>query len=244
MSRHADAAADNCVSQADVAEPRIRDGVPMSTSPPRRKAVPADSGVFSPAEARPGWWREAELAELEHTLRAAITGSLTEPARPVTIASVMRGDQYAAVALGGPLDGSALRALGAHLRGLVDNGTRHLVIDLSRVGRLDARLLTLLRRVESRMAARAGVLELTGLTPRVLHDMDDDPLDRVFVLYRSAFEGAGPDEMSWAAIRCPWGLDEVAEPHTAARHRSIIDTLARRDLLRATGRPSRASAGP
>jgi hypothetical protein len=50
-----------------------------------------------------------------------------------------------------------------------------------------------------------------------------DPLARV-----SAFEGAHLPELTWATLRCPGGLDEVAEPHTAARHRAVIDTGAGR----------------
>jgi hypothetical protein len=68
------------------------------------------------------------------------------------------------------------------------------------------------------------VFELTGLTPRVLYGMDDDPLARVFARHRAALEGGSPHEVSWAVMSCPLGLDEVAEPHTAARHRCIIDT--------------------
>jgi ABC-type transporter Mla MlaB component len=194
----------------------------------RRTSTPtaADSGIFSAVEARPRPAREAELAELERTLRAAIVSTLAEAASPITIASAQRGDQYSAMVLGGPVEASAMGAVAAHLRGQLDAGARHLVIDLSRVGRWDDRLIALLHRVEARMAARGGVLELTGLTPRVLHDMDDDPLDRVFALHRAAFERAHPPELSWAAVRCPGGLDEVAEPHTAARHRAIIDTGA------------------
>ena len=189
-------------------------------------SIAADSGIFSAVEARPRPGREVELAELERTLRAAIVSTLAEAAGPITIASAQRGDQYSAMVLGGPVEASAIGAVGAHLRGQLDAGCRHLVIDLSRVGRSDDRLIALLRRVEARMAARGGVLELTGLTPRVLHDMDDDPLDRVFALYRAAFERAHPPELSWATVRCPGGLDEVAEPRTAARHRAIIDTGA------------------
>jgi anti-anti-sigma regulatory factor len=186
----------------------------------------SDRGIFSSVEARPGSAREEELAELEHTLRAAIMSTLAEATSPITIASAQRGDQYSAVVLGGALDAWAMRAVGAHLRGQSDAGSRHLVVDLSRVEQLDDRLLALLRRVEARMANRGGVLELTGLTPRVLHGMDDDPLARVFALFRAAFDRARPPELNWAAVRCPGGLDEVAEPHTAARHRAIIDTGA------------------
>jgi anti-sigma B factor antagonist len=146
--------------------------------------------------------------------------------------------------LGGAVEAAVTRAVGAQLRGLLDGGSRHLVVDLSGVERLDDRLLALLRRVEVRMAARGGTLELTGLTPRVLHDLDDDPLARVFALYRAAFDRAQPRELSWAAVRCPAGLDEVAEPHTPARHRAIIHTRAgSRAPGRAEQRP-RLTHGP
>lgn len=209
----------------------------MSTSVIR--TVVPDSGIFSPAGAPPGWRRQAELAELERMLRAAISSSVADTAPPMTLASAQRADGYAVVVLAGTLDGPAIRAVGAHLRGLLDGGTTHLVIDLSRVGRLDPRLPALLRRVEDRMASRGGALELTGLTPRVLHDMEDDPLARVFALYRAALQNADAHDLSWARMRCPGGLDEVAEPHTAARHRSIIDTRSG-DVIppRWTGRPT------
>lgn len=205
----------------------------MSTT---RMGTPAaaDSGIFSPVEAGPGWERQAELAELEDTLRAAIMSTLAEGTSPITIASAQRGDRYSAVVLGGSVDASVMRA---HLRGLLDGGSRHLVVDLSRVGRLDNRLPALLRRVEARMAARGGVLELTGLTPRALHDMDDNPLARVFALYRAAFERAHPRELAWATARCPGGLDEVAEPYTAARHRAIIDRAGRHTAVWVVPRP-------
>lgn len=189
-----------------------------------RTVVPADSGIFSPAEAPPTWRRRAELGELERMLRAAIGNLVTDTAPPMTIASTQRADGYAAVVLAGGLDGPAIRALGAHLRGLLDGGVTRLVVDLSRVAQLDPRLPALLRRLEDRMAIRGGVVELTGLTPRVLHDMDDDPLAHVFALYRAALESAEAGDLSWARMRCPGGLGDVAEPHTAARHRSIIDT--------------------
>lgn len=202
----------------------------------RRAATPAasDSGIFSSIEARPAWAHQEELAELEHVLRAAITCTLAEAARPITIASVQRGDQHSAVVLGGALDATAMRAISAHLRAQIDAGSRHLVVDLSRVEQLDDRLLAVLRRVEVRLAARGGSLELTGLTPRVLHDMHDDPLARVFALYRAALDRAQDRDLSWAAVRCPEALDEVAEPHTPARHRAILHTTAGRH---APGRP-------
>jgi anti-anti-sigma regulatory factor len=197
-----------------------------------RRPVASHTGIFSSTEARPGATRQEELVELEDTLRAAITSTLAEATAPVTIASAHRADRYSAVALAGALDAAAMRAVGAHLRAQLDAGSRHLVVDLSRVRRFDELLIALLRRVEARMAARGDVLELTGLTPRVLHGMDDDPLARVFALHRAAYERALLPELTWATLRCPGGLDEVAEPHTAARHRAVIDTGA--------GRPARS----
>ncbi|MDD7968112.1 STAS domain-containing protein [Actinomycetospora lemnae] len=202
------------------------------------------TGIFSSIEARPGATRQEELVELEHTLRGAIMSTLAEAAGPITIASAQRADQYSALALAGALDASAMRAVGAHLRGQLDAGSRHLVIDLSRVARFDERLTALLRRVEARMAARGDVLELTGLTPRVLHGMDDDPLARVFALHRAAFERAHQPELTWATLRCPGGLDEVAEPHTAARHRAVIDTGTGRIPRQAGWRPHPAGGPP
>ncbi|MBW0108587.1 STAS domain-containing protein [Pseudonocardia sp. KRD-182] len=195
---------------------------------PFRTAAPPDGGVFAPAAVRPRWWRQAELAELEHTLGAVMGASPAEQDPPVTIASAQRGDGFAALVLGGPPGAPPIPALVPHLRAVLDAGARHLVVDLSRTRRLDGQLAAILHEVAVRMAARGGVLDLTGLTPRVLHGLDDEALARVFLLYRAAFEDGTRAELSWAARRCPQGLDEVAEPRTAARHRSIIDTAGRR----------------
>ncbi|MDT7684425.1 MAG: hypothetical protein QOG57_4735 [Pseudonocardiales bacterium] len=180
-------------------------------------------GLFGAAQARPGSWRQAELAELERSLRSAIMSTLAEASRPPMIASLQRGDEYATVAVGGPLGRRAVVALGANLRGLLEAGARHIVVDLSNITDLEG-LAALMHRVEARTLALGGVFELTGLTPRVLYGMDDDPLARVFARHRAALEDGSPHELSWAVMSCPLGLDEVAEPHTAARHRCIIDT--------------------
>jgi hypothetical protein len=193
----------------------------MPTSP-LREAV--GGGLFGTAQARPGPWRQAELAELEHRLRSAIMSTLVEASRPPMIASLQRGDEYAAVAVGGPVGRWAVVALGANLRGLLKAGAHHIVVDLSNITDLDEGLAALMHRVEARTLAFGGVFELTGLTPRVLYGLDDDPLARVFARHRAALEGGSPQELSWAVISCPLGLDEVAEPHTAARYRCIIDT--------------------
>ena len=188
-----------------------------------RVSPPADTGIVWPG-ARPGWLRQADLAELERTLRSAIMSTAAHADPPALIASVQRGDGYGAVALGGPPDRPAVRALAAQLRGLLATGVDHLVVDLSNTGQLDEGLAGLLRTTEARLAALGGVFELAGLSPRTLHGLDDDLLARVFAVYRAALEDASPRQLSWASLRCPHGLDDVAEPHTAARHRSVIDT--------------------
>jgi anti-anti-sigma regulatory factor len=197
-----------------------RDRRPMSRSLVR--AATQDGDYAPPAEAMRVPWRQAELAELERVLRSAMTGALMDAASQMLVASAQRRDGYTALALGGPVNGGSVPSIAAHIRGVLDSGARHLVIDLSRVAALDASLTALMRRVEARTAEQGCVFELTGLTPRVLHDMDDDPLARVFALYRAALEDASPRELSWARTRCPQGLEDVAEPHTAARHRTFF----------------------
>lgn len=194
----------------------------------RRATAPADNAFLSATEVRPISWRDVTLGELEQTLRAALSGTQGEAGRPVAIASAQRDDRYAAVAFSGHLDRSAVRAMRAHLRGLLDAGSHCLVVDLSQVAWSHEVLLSLLRAVEAAMTGRGGVFEVTGLSPRLLYDMDDELVSRVFALHRAAFETADPAALSWAAMRCPVGLDEVAEPRTARRHRAIIDRSGRR----------------
>jgi len=156
------------------------------------------------------------IARLAAFARADVTGEMT-------ITSAQRGDRYTAVAVSGPVDARAGRQLAAHLAGLLEAGTRHLVVDLSRVRRVDDHLLDLMRRVEARIADRDGVFELTGLAPSVMHAMDDDALTDVFTVYRAVVDVGDARAMSWAKAHCPLGLGDVSEPHTAGRHRSIID---------------------
>jgi anti-anti-sigma regulatory factor len=130
------------------------------------------------------------------------------------------------VAVGGSIDARAIRLLTAHFAGLLNAGTRHLVVDVSRVERLDGSLLELMRRVEDKLLALNGLFELTGLVPPVLYAMDDEHLAEVFAQYRATLEAPKPRAPLWAALRCPQGLDDVPEPGSAARYRAFIDTAA------------------
>ncbi|EMD26064.1 STAS domain-containing protein [Amycolatopsis azurea] len=143
-----------------------------------------------------------------------------------TVTSTLRDDHYTVVTVGGSIDARALRLLAAHFAGLIHAGTRHLVVDLSQVGQVDDGLLELVHRVEDRLTALNGLFELTGLAPPVLYAMDDTLLSEVFSWYRSIIDDPRPRAALWSSLRCPHGLEDVAEPGSAARYRTFIDTAA------------------
>ena len=191
----------------------------------RRTPQPNPFGelLFRSADVRADLWRRAALAELEDMVGHRVVAALTDQPAEMTIMSVQSRAHYAAVAVSGPADS---RRLAAHLEGLQRAGVHHLVVDLSKVTRVDDQLLDVMRRVEARVLGRNGVFELTGLAPNVLHAMEDEQLSEVFALYRATLEEAGPHAVSWAALRCPQGLVDVPEPRTAGRHRAFFDVFA------------------
>jgi anti-anti-sigma regulatory factor len=143
-----------------------------------------------------------------------------------TVTSTLHGDRYTVVTVGGSIDARALRLLAAHLAGLLHAGTRHLVVDLSRVEQVDDSLFELMHRVEDRLTALNGLFELTGLAPPVLYAMDDALLAEVFSWYRAVIDDPKPRAALWSSLRCPQGLEDVAEPGSADRYRTFIDTAA------------------
>ncbi|MDS0134625.1 MULTISPECIES: STAS domain-containing protein [unclassified Amycolatopsis] len=159
----------------------------------------------------------ASLAELDQLLTGAT------PPDEFTISSTLHPGRYTVVAIAGRADAAASRTLAGYLAGLVHAGSRFFVVDLSRVEHPDEGLLDLLRRFGGRLAAAGGALELTGLTPPVLYELDDGPLAEVFALYRVDSEGG---RRGWAALRCPQGFDGVAEPGSPGRFRAFVDTAA------------------
>ncbi|GLY38279.1 hypothetical protein Amsp01_043030 [Amycolatopsis sp. NBRC 101858] len=143
-----------------------------------------------------------------------------------TVTSALRDDHHTVVTVDGPIDARALRLLAAHFAGLLHAGTRHLVVDLSRVAQVDDSLFELIHRVEDRLTALGGLLELTGLAPPVLYAMDDALLGEVFSWYRAVLDDPHPRAELWSVVRCPQGLADVAEPGSADRYRTFIDTAA------------------
>jgi anti-anti-sigma regulatory factor len=208
--------------RAEVTRRRDEDDRPMATMPVRQLGS-AGAMLFRSADVRVAPWHGGALAELAHLMDRPAASSWTDVAGETTITSAQRGSRYTAIAVGGAVDARTVRQLAAHLAGVLNTGTRHLVVDLSHAEQVDGRLLDLMRRVEERMLARDGVFELTGLSPAVLYAMDDGSLTEVFMIYRAAVDGGEPQAMSWASLRCPLGLGDVPEPHTSARHRSYID---------------------
>lgn len=156
------------------------------------------------------------LAELDRLISRAA------PPHEFTISSTLHPGRYSVVTVAGRADAAASRTLAGYLAGLIHAGSRNVVVDLSQVERPGDDLLGLLRRFGDRLAAAGGELELIGLTPPVLYELDDEPLAEVFALYRVDSE-VGP---RWAALRCPQGFDGVAEPGSPARFRAFVDTAA------------------
>ncbi|MEU0797343.1 STAS domain-containing protein [Amycolatopsis sp. NPDC005961] len=157
------------------------------------------------------------LTELDHLLSRAA------PPRELTISSTLHPGRYTVVAIAGWMDAAALRTVAGYLAGLVHAGARQFVVDLSRVERPGDDLLVLLHRFGDRLTADGGTLELIGLTPPVLYELDDEALAEVFAQYRAAFEGG---LRQWATLHCPQGFDGVAEPGSPARFRAFVDTGA------------------
>jgi anti-anti-sigma regulatory factor len=181
---------------------------------------------LSPHLDRPAY--AAAFAELQR-LSGQARGAPAELARTTgnfTVTSTLRDDHYTVVTVGGSIDARALRLLAAHFAGLLHAGTRHLVVDLSRVARVDDSLFELMHRLEDRLTALGGLFELTGLAPPVLYAMDDSLLGEVFAWYRAVVDVPDPRAALWSALRCPQGLEDVAEPGSADRYRTFIDTAA------------------
>lgn len=191
----------------------------MATQRPLHRPDPASELLFRSADVRAKLGRRAALAALEDMVGHPSVVTLVDEDE-MTIQSVQRGAHYTVVTVSGPVDSRATRQLAAHLNGLHNAGAHHLMVDLSHVTKLDGNLLGLMRRVEAEVPARNGVFELTGLAPNVLYAMEDRPLAEVFALYRATLEEAGPQAVSWAALRCPRGSPKCLNP---ARRGGRID---------------------
>ncbi|MEV0074188.1 STAS domain-containing protein [Amycolatopsis sp. NPDC050768] len=167
----------------------------------------------------------AELQRLTRQARGA-PAETTGKTEDLTVTSTLRGEHYTVVTVSGSIDARALRLLAAHFAGLLHAGTRHLVVDLSQVKPVDDGLFELVHKVEDRLTALNGLFELTGLAPPVLYAMDDALLAEVFSQYRAVIDDPKPRAVLWSSLRCPQGLEDVAEPGSAARYRTFIDTAA------------------
>lgn len=98
-----------------------------------------------------------------------------------TLAMTQRGD-YAVIVVSGSIDASALHHLRCHLRATVDAGTTDLVIDISDVDACDNRLAAVLARVQTRLRARHGGLQLMGVPSQLRKPLSVGRLPESFVL--------------------------------------------------------------
>ncbi len=165
-------------------------------------------------------WRRAVFDDIAQVLARAVAGG---PTGDVAITSTQWGSGDTVVVVTGPVDAQSVHRLALYLQGLLRSGTRRLSVDISLVTAMDDQLLALLHAVEARTLALGGVFELTGLLPRALYAMEDGVVTEVFALYRAALDDDNARATTWAALSCPEGLSDVAEPGTPARHRAVLD---------------------
>jgi anti-anti-sigma regulatory factor len=165
-------------------------------------------------------WRRGVFDDVAQVLARAVAGG---PTGDVAITSTQWGGGDTVVVVTGPVDAQSVHRLALYLQGLLRSGTRRLSVDISRVTVQDDQLLGLLHAVEVRTLALGGVFELTGFLPPALYAMEDGVVTEVFALYRAALDDDDARATTWAALSCPQGLSDVAEPGTRARHRAILD---------------------
>jgi anti-sigma B factor antagonist len=92
------------------------------------------------------------------------------------------------VAIGGELDLNTAPELLQALTRLVDDGRRHLIVDLSRLTFCDSSGLSVLVRVRNRLDGRAGDVRLASPRPIVSRVLDVSGLAEVFGTYPSVRE--------------------------------------------------------
>lgn len=106
--------------------------------------------------------------------------ALSPRSADLTLASVQHGLEYAAIAVAGEIDGPAIQQMRHHVRALLDTGVEYLVVSLADVLACDARLGALLSRVQLRLRARNGQLELIGIPTAIRPLMQVGMLSEAF----------------------------------------------------------------
>lgn len=170
-------------------------------------------------------WRRGVFDRVAEVLARAAVGG---PTGDVAITSAQWGGGDTVVAVTGPIDAQFVHRLALYLQNLLRSGTRRLSVDVSQATGLVDQLLDLMHAAEAQTLALGGVFELSGLHPPALYAMEDGALTEVFALYRAALDDGDVRATTWAALSCPQGLDDVAEPGTPHRHRAVLDLAAPR----------------
>lgn len=106
------------------------------------------------------------------------------------------GDRWAVVRVHGELDVATGPALRARLIELVDEGVRHVVLDLATVPFLDSSALGVFVTGLKRLRIAGGTMRLAACQPPIRAVLRITSLDRVFFLYPSV-EAALADETEY-----------------------------------------------
>ncbi len=110
------------------------------------------------------------------------------------------------VAIGGELDLNTAPELLQALTRLVDDGRRHLIVDLSRLTFCDSSGLSVLVRVRNRLDGRAGDVRLASPRPIVSRVLDVSGLAEVFGTYPSV-----PEAYAAALGGAPSGVEPAMD---------------------------------
>lgn len=103
-----------------------------------------------------------------------------------TVRPTITIDQVHLLSVTGDLDDVGLNALQIELELLLEDGSRFLALDLSRVTRCDQQLFDLLTRTSNLIEHRGGWLRLVGLGATVLDTLDDAALPELLLMYRAS----------------------------------------------------------
>lgn len=111
---------------------------------------------------------------------------MTDMATPLQIESRREGEETAVISLVGEVDVANTGQVRQAALGLLSEGVKRLVVDLSRTEYMDSAGLGLLIGLQRRLREAGGVLGLAGLKAQVQRVFDVTKLSRIFAIYSDA----------------------------------------------------------
>jgi hypothetical protein len=105
----------------------------------------------------------------------------------LAIRSIQPDRDHALLEMVGAADAGSIDELRQRLDGLLVAGARYLLVDLTRAGRCDPAVISVLGRAAGRLAARRGWLRVLPNPAWPVHrDVDEATLSELFAIYRAA----------------------------------------------------------